>query len=234
MQSNYVIEQICKKYKISDYLSERGINPSKSMGSKHLYNCPLPSHSNDDTPSFTVFDKGDREDYFCFGCRSSGSIINFISEYEGIGLRQTIERLSEGIGLKVSDILDSVLFKLKEMQETEYKDASKEAQVLSFTLSAQIHDYLKAVDFYKDDLLIADHLFQYIDKLVESENVEKLKDMMDESKAECIDPQINKRVKLFNSRKEKEAIDMITASESELNSDYFTPEIVRKNDGDRR
>lgn len=71
----HIIEQIQKSYKISDYLSERGFHPKNSDSHHKCYNCPLPSHPNDNTPSFYIYDKGSYEDYYCFGCIGENELV---------------------------------------------------------------------------------------------------------------------------------------------------------------
>jgi hypothetical protein len=61
---SYEIDLINKKYKITDYLTDRGIKCQSHDNSRYRYKCPLPKHSNDKTPSFFVFDKGDTQDFF--------------------------------------------------------------------------------------------------------------------------------------------------------------------------
>lgn len=56
--------------------------------------CPFHSEK---TPSFTVND--DKAFYHCFGCGAHGDVIRFISETEGLGFPETVERLAGEAGL---------------------------------------------------------------------------------------------------------------------------------------
>ena len=52
--------------------------------------CPLHQEK---TPSFSV--SGDKGSYFCHGCKSGGSIIDFAINYHHIGMAEAIEKLAE-------------------------------------------------------------------------------------------------------------------------------------------
>ncbi len=56
--------------------------------------CPFHSEK---TPSFTVND--DKAFYHCFGCGAHGDVIRFVSETEGLGFPETVERLAGEAGL---------------------------------------------------------------------------------------------------------------------------------------
>jgi len=63
--------------------------------------CPLPNHANASNPtSFVVIND---EYYYCHGCGSHGSAIQFHSEMEGLGFYGSVEKLAERAQINVGD-----------------------------------------------------------------------------------------------------------------------------------
>ena len=100
--SNSQVSTICQKVKISEYLITRGIELIRT-GQRTKCKCPLPSHKDDNTPSFyiTVTPDG-TELYKCFGCGSGGNIISLIRNMEGMKNGQIINKLAKVLGMKMS------------------------------------------------------------------------------------------------------------------------------------
>lgn len=63
----------------------------KAVGGEWKACCPF--HS-DRTPSFTIFSGGKR--FHCFGCGSSGDVLDFVQRLHGVGLRDAAEMLGGG------------------------------------------------------------------------------------------------------------------------------------------
>jgi hypothetical protein len=211
--AQHVIDQIKLNHKISDYLTERGVQPKTTDPSKLVYHCPLPTHPNDNSPSFYIYDKGDHEDYYCYGCKSGGSIVQFVAEYEGIGMRKAVERLSEGIGLDVSDIMDSLILEIIKESGNDVS-SPKEGLELAFCLNKALHDYNQAVEFNPEDVAISEKVGRMIEKFLYAENIDELRKMFQQGNRESLDPLIRARVNLFNSRKEEEEIRRLRALDS--------------------
>lgn len=68
----------------------------KRRGREHTGLCPF---HNEKTPSFTVND--DKGFYHCFGCGAHGDAIRFLTENEGLGYREAVEKLAEMAGLSL-------------------------------------------------------------------------------------------------------------------------------------
>jgi DNA primase len=66
----------------------------------HEFSGLCPFH-NEKTPSFTLNE--DKGFYHCFGCQSHGSAIDFMMETEGLGFRETVERLAADAGMQIAD-----------------------------------------------------------------------------------------------------------------------------------
>jgi DNA primase len=80
--SNYVIEQILHKKKITDYLASKGIHPKgRESNGKLKYWCPI--HQEKNSPSFIVYLNGEFENFYCYGCKAKYHIIHLYRDLEG-------------------------------------------------------------------------------------------------------------------------------------------------------
>ena len=70
--------------------------PLKKAGANYSACCPFHSEK---TPSFTV--SASKQFYHCFGCGASGSAINFLMQYAGLGFIDAVEDLASHIGMTV-------------------------------------------------------------------------------------------------------------------------------------
>lgn len=66
--------------------------PLKKAGAEWKGCCPF--HA-DRSPSFTVFDGGQR--FMCFGCGATGDVLDFVSRYYRLGLRESAMKLAGNI-----------------------------------------------------------------------------------------------------------------------------------------
>ncbi len=110
--SSYEMEQIFKKHSILDYLKSKDIYPEKTSGNKYIFKCPLPDHKEDNTPSFFVYDKGEKQDFFCYGCKMSGNIINLYQIMEKVSLKKSITRLLQDLNIHVDDVIDHLILEI--------------------------------------------------------------------------------------------------------------------------
>lgn len=215
--TKYVIDEIRKNHKITDYLSDRGIHPKRSDSMKSQYHCPLPGHSLDKTPSFNVYHKDDHEDFFCYGCKRGGSIIQLMVEYEHIGFEEAIRRLSEGLNLDVATIMDALITECM-MDSNENFDFVIRSTEIAFCINKKLYDFLKAVEFDPKGLEFVETIGKLVDKFLYAGNYEKLKEMIEESGPTSLDGYIQARVKSFNSRKAIEEINQLKAGGSDGNA----------------
>lgn len=175
---NSIIDSISKSLKITDYLSSKGFNYSSRDGNRYKYKCPLPSHPNDNSPSFFIFDKPNGQDYYCFGCKSSGNVVNFVSAFEQISLRETLEKLSKGLNISVDDIIDSIIRDLVVYSDSNSDNDKKESIIAtSLFISNHMYDFLSKVNFNKEDLEIAEKLFKIVDSYVLVERLDDLEEI---------------------------------------------------------
>ncbi len=74
----------------------------KKAGQNYSACCPF---HNEKTPSFSVSPQ--KQFYHCFGCGAHGTAISFLMEYAGMGFRDVVKELSEGVGLTMPQEADS-------------------------------------------------------------------------------------------------------------------------------
>lgn len=63
----------------------------KRVGNEYTACCPL---HNDRSPSFTIFDGGQR--FHCFGCGASGDVLDYLQQAHGVTLREAADMLTGG------------------------------------------------------------------------------------------------------------------------------------------
>lgn len=174
-----VLDTIIKSSKITDYLDAKGIKWNAHDGGRYRYKCPLPGHNKDNTPSFFVYDKPDRQDFYCYGCKFAGSIIQLVSAYEQISIRDTIKKLSEGLNIKIDDVLDSLLREIiLSINSDEKIDKTENILAANLFISVHMHDFLVKVKFDKEELEIAEKVFSLVDSLVLIQNLDELEQLM--------------------------------------------------------
>ena len=196
---SYEINKIKQSYKISDYLEDQGISPLKEQGDHKLYRCPLPHHPGDNDPSFYIYNKGNHEDFYCYGCKSGGSIIHFIADYEKIGLRKAIQRLSAELNIDIEEILDAAVEEARQSLRGEHTVTPDEALTRSLYIAALVHDLLTKVDKSPEEAKLCEQIFQLVDKYVYAENVAELDNII-----EVLPDKLGTRYKLWSERQEME------------------------------
>lgn len=208
-----ILDIIVKSSKITDYLASKGVSWSSHDGNRYRYKCPFPDHQKDNTPSFFVYEKGDRQDFCCFGCKKSGNLIHLISGYEQISIKETIKNLSEGLDIKIDDVLNSLLKEIIIYSEQEQKEDKNEDIIAnSIFISSHMHDFLVKVEFNKEDMEIANKVFQLADSLIfieHSDNLEKLANSLSERTRirYNIFLEKKKQQEILNSRQRQNLID---------------------------
>jgi DNA primase len=73
----------------------------KKAGQNYSACCPFHSEK---TPSFSVSPQ--KQFYHCFGCGAHGTAISFLMEYAGMGFRDAVKELAEGVGLTLPQEAD--------------------------------------------------------------------------------------------------------------------------------
>lgn len=173
--SNYVISEILKSRKITDYLAQKGHNPvGQMMNGKLKYRCPI--HKGDNTPSFIVYLNGEFENYFCYGCKARYHIIHLFRDLENVSTEEAIKALANGLDLNVDAEIAHAIREINEdrslMQEVTVVDAA-------LALNKMLYGFLKKVNFEATCVQSAEQMYQMIDKLIDAGDVTGLKKLED-------------------------------------------------------
>ena len=86
------IQQLLARVDIVDII-DKHVKLKKS-GQNYSACCPF---HNEKSPSFSV--SPTKQFYHCFGCGVSGTAISFLMEYNGMGFRDAVKELAEGVGM---------------------------------------------------------------------------------------------------------------------------------------
>ena len=103
-----LIEEVRSKNDIVDVIGSYVRLQKK--GTHYFGLCPF---HNEKTPSFSVTG-GNRQMFYCYGCRASGSVITFVMKYENLTFPEAVKVLAERVGV--------------ELPEAEYSEASRERE----------------------------------------------------------------------------------------------------------
>ncbi len=113
----------------------------KKAGQNYSACCPFHSEK---TPSFSVSPQ--KQFYHCFGCGAHGTAVSFLMEYAGMGFRDAVRELAEGVGLPMP----------QEADRGESVERAKEAASLGEVMTAAMNFYrselkrsAKAIDYFK-------------------------------------------------------------------------------------
>jgi DNA primase len=123
--SESFIQQVLDANNLVDLISET--TQLKPSGGGYMGRCPFPNHP-EKSPSFSVSEV--KQVYHCFGCKKSGNLTRFMSEYHGMSFPETIEFLANraNIALPAPD---------RQMSNEEERRAEQRRQVLKANEHAQ-------------------------------------------------------------------------------------------------
>ena len=88
------IDDLLARVDIVDVIEPRV--PLRPRGRNLFGRCPFHEEK---TPSFSV--SREKQIYYCFGCRASGTAITFLMELDGLGFVDTVEELAARVGMEV-------------------------------------------------------------------------------------------------------------------------------------
>ncbi len=200
--SKFIIDQIKRKYKISEYLSNKGITPKRVSANKQFYVCPI--HKDSD-PSFCLYmpsSLDDCENYFCFGCKSSSSIVTLMGELDfggGVeGWKKAIQHLSQGVDNSPIGEISFLIDELKrQIEETRSNVWSEKSLVDNSLIISRLGDfYLSQTGYDRGEVEFLEKVYKTVDSYILKNDLKTLED----SKNFLI-KQLNKR--LLNFKKEQ-------------------------------
>lgn len=140
-----VSDEIRARLNIVDVISE--YVSLKKLGKEYKGLCPF---HNEKTPSFCVSES--KQVYYCFGCQRGGDVIRFVSEYENLDYRESIELLAKKAGVE----FNNKAYNNKAYEEKrQILDINKRAAVfyvgaLYSTLGAAARKYIDSRGLKKD------------------------------------------------------------------------------------
>ena len=88
------IDDLLARVDVVDVIEPRV--PLRPRGRNLFGRCPFHEER---TPSFSV--SREKQIYYCFGCRASGTAITFLMELDGLGFVDTVEELAARVGMEV-------------------------------------------------------------------------------------------------------------------------------------
>ncbi len=115
----------------------------KKNGRKHWGLCPFHGEK---TASFSV--DGERQLYYCFGCKAGGSVIQFIMDYERLEFHEAVKHLADQMHMPLPQMEDDPDYQRRRTQRDRLLECNKEAaryfhQTLFTPAGQQALDYLK-------------------------------------------------------------------------------------------
>jgi len=205
MEFSQPIENILKEKKISSYLEDKGILPTRKFADKQVYRCPV--HTGDNDPSFTVYSNESKgyETYYCFGCQSGGSIIQLISAIEHIPVKDILKDLSSEFKIDSKTALEITCDGLEQLL---HYHPIKENKIL-LKLSNICYLFFQEVSFDDEEFKFMDGVFEKIDKVIRNKDIETLTKIYHF----LIDKGLGTRCSRYADKKEKEVLELVEEKE---------------------
>ncbi|OCG19119.1 DNA primase [Gilliamella sp. App6-5] len=132
---DFILDLIART-SILDVISKRV--KMKKKGNNYFGCCPF---HDEKTASFSLNEK--KQIYYCFGCGASGSVVNFLMQYERLSFPEAIEELASIQGIRVPYI-DSDNNQIDQSKHIESRNVRRDL----YTLMAKI------TDFYQQQLVL--------------------------------------------------------------------------------
>ena len=107
------IQELIDKNDIVDVVSS--YVDLKPKGSRHWGCCPF---HNEKTASFNV--DAHKQFFYCFGCGTGGSVIQFIMKVENLSFPEAVEFLANRCGLALPQATDSIQEQKRQKAKKEY------------------------------------------------------------------------------------------------------------------
>jgi hypothetical protein len=192
--SRYVIEQILKAKKITDYLNTKNIYPESQTGNKIKYRCPI--HEGDNDPSFMVYTDGEFENFFCYGCKAKYHIIHLYAQLEKVDFAAAVKALSEGVDINIDAEIHHII---REIENDSSAWSVFSPVQLSLIISRMLYDFLNRVNAAPQYVEMTDKVLSTVDKAVEIGDMEGLKKIHDQLPSALL-----KTLRDYNAKKQQE------------------------------
>ena len=203
MNFKNTIEHVLRNNSIIEFLSKRGHEPIKSVGNgRYKYFCPFPDHTEKD-PSFIVFTNAEYDNFYCFGCNRSHTIIHLIAYLDGISFYDALNRLSDGITITSEDDVKMTLERIRKEQTTMGNPISDIEETM-LQISTQCFLFSQGVEFDEKEMYIIDGYYSYLDKQISNAEFESI-----EESQKLLPIILKKRKSIFLNEKKKKKFSFI-------------------------
>jgi len=168
MSKPLVVQKILESKTIVDFLRERGIDPAKESGTRYKYLCPL--HGPEKDPSFFVSNDSEFQQYYCFGCKKHGDLINLICELDHISLAECLKRMSDGISIPENELYNYLADKAAEVNDILHRNLED----ISLGLSISFRTHRKITNNDPLEIEFLERVFKEVDKLINAMDISQL------------------------------------------------------------
>jgi hypothetical protein len=166
LETDGLIDTLLDKICILDILDRYEVEYSicRTGEFSHRAKCPFPLHAFGDERTASFFASEDQNKFYCFGCNSGGSAIDFVILYEGKPFYEVAKSLARSMGITADDLDGDNIVK-KERRDPEHKISTH-----VFRTGVQIREYLNSIkgkQEYNKLCEWADKRFVTLDKYLE-------------------------------------------------------------------
>lgn len=162
--------RVLKEKKITEYLRKKGHEPIKKNNGRLFFLCPFPDH-NETKPSFTVWIDKEFENFYCFGCNRSNTIVNLVSELEAISYKEAFRRLSDGIEIDIEDDIKTEIANIEKVSEVDpFLNLAKSL----IDIASVSRSFIEGSNFSDEEISIIDKMHAEVDKNIIELNFDKI------------------------------------------------------------
>lgn len=172
LEVKHLCMAIKEKYNLVEYVESKGIEIF-NRGGRNFIVCPF---HNDHDPSLLMGNNGKWDTWKCFGCKKSGSIIDFYSEFEKVSIGKAIAKLGNGIDMNFD------LSKLVELFSKEEKESEEtELDFINSMISTHCRNYLFMIknnlskEILFSEFYGVDKIYKGIDEAIANKDVDIVK-----------------------------------------------------------
>lgn len=196
MNKSVLIQTILDNHPLVEYLQTKGHEPARTAPTRLVYHCPF--HGTDKTPSFYVFLGKEHQYFHCFGCKCHGDIINAVSMVEQCSIKDAIGRLAFGLKISQEELFD----KLAQEITSRERKMDNSMEEMSIRMSCAFHSYIHCTEYDPEEVKFMESVFEKVDKIILAMDYDVLASLYEK----LMDEGIPARLRAFEARKEKEAI----------------------------
>ena len=158
------IQEMCRRFKLSDYLRAKGFELRRS-GKYLRCSCPLPDHPQDNTPSFYIREKDGVELFKCFGCGKAGNVYSLIKILEKKSTGQTLRLLSKQTGVVLGGFDENAIH--LDPQPSDVLCSFCDEDALMMRLTAYAQQFMRAHNCDEAVMEVVNEIYKYLDQKIE-------------------------------------------------------------------